>query len=248
MSTQKLLYNKIIEDYKKYYYNEEAKFYRKKIFLNQIRKFGDKKKSVIEIGCGPGYSLKILKESGFKFKSYYGIDVSNKSVEYFKKIHTKSACRVLDFSKRSIKLNRKFDIIFFNGCIHHMSKKLPIVFSNCKKILKKNGIIIMIEPNGSFLNFFRNLWYKFDNYFNHKDEEAVTIKTLDIYLDKKYRKIYLNYFGFAGFFLVLQSMILRTPSFFLNKTYKILTYFDLLLSKFNMKYLSAAYVIVYKKN
>ena len=37
--------------------------------------------------------------------------------------------------------------------IHHMSKKLPVVFSNCEKILQKDGIIIMIEPNGSFLNF-----------------------------------------------------------------------------------------------
>ena len=248
MTSQKLLYNKIFRDYKKYYYNKKAKFYRKKIFLNQMRRFGDKKKSVIEIGCGPGYSFKILKDSGFKFKSYYGVDASNKSVKNFKKIHPSIDCRVLDFSKRNIKLNRKFDVIFFNGCIHHMSKKLPIVFSNCKKILKKNGTIIMIEPNGSFLNFIRNLWYKYDDYFDHRDEEAVTIKTLDMYLDKKYKKIYLNYFGFAGFFLVLQSMILRIPSFFLSKTYKILTNFDLLLSKFNMKYLSAAYFVVYKKN
>ncbi len=247
MATQKLLYNKIFLDYKKYYYNKEAKFYRKTIFINQICKFGDKKKSVIEIGCGPGYSFKVLKDSGFKFKSYYGVDISNKSAEHFKKIHPSSDCQVLDFTKSNIKLNRKFDVIFFNGCIHHMSKKLPIVFSNCKKILKENGIIIMIEPNGSFLNFIRNLWYKYDDYFDHRDEQAVTIKTLDIYLDKKYKKIYLNYFGFAGFFLVLQSMILRTPSFFLRKTYKILTNFDLLLSKFNMKYLSAAYVVVYKK-
>ena len=83
MTTQALLYNKIFQDYKKYYYNKEAKFYRKKIFLNQIRRFGDKKKSVIEVGCGPGYSFKILKDSGFKFKSYYGVDVSNESVKNF---------------------------------------------------------------------------------------------------------------------------------------------------------------------
>ena len=248
MGAQNLLYDKLFLEYKKYYYNKEAKFYRKKIFLSQIRKFGNKKKSVIEIGCGPGHSLKILKDSGFKFKSYYGVDVSDKSIEHFKKVHPKYACSVLDFSKRNIKFNKKFDIIFFNGCIHHMSKKLPVVFSNCEKILKKDGIIIMIEPNGSFLNFFRNLWYKYDNYFNHTDEEAVTIKTLNIHLGKKYKKIYLNYFGLIGFFLVLQSMILRTPSFFLKKTYKVLTYFDLILSKLNMKYLSAAYVVVYKKN
>ena len=62
MTTQILLYNKIFQDYKKYYYNKEAKFYRKKIFLNQMRRFGDKKKSVIEIGCGPGYSFKLLKD------------------------------------------------------------------------------------------------------------------------------------------------------------------------------------------
>ena len=106
----------------------------------------------------------------------------------------------------------------------------------------------MIEPNGSFLNFFRNLWYKYDDNFDHIDEKAVTIKTLNIHLGKKYKKIYLNYFGLIGFFLVLQSMILRTPYFFLKKTYKVLTYFDLILSKLNMKYLSAAYVVVYKKN
>ena len=129
-----------------------------------------------------------------------------------------------------------------------MSKKLPVVFSNCEKILQKDGIIIMIEPNGSFLNFFRNLWYKYDDNFDHTDEKAVTIKTLNIHLGKKYKKIYLNYFGLIGFFLVLQSMILRTPYFFLKKTYKVLTYFDLILSKLNMKYLSAAYVVVYKKN
>ena len=57
-----------------------------------------------------------------------------------------------------------------------MSKKLPVVFSNCEKILKKDGIIIMIEPNGSFLNFFRNLWYKYDNYFNHTDEKQSQLK------------------------------------------------------------------------
>ena len=43
MGAQNLLYDKLFLEYKKYYYNKDAKFYRKKIFLSQIRKFGNKK-------------------------------------------------------------------------------------------------------------------------------------------------------------------------------------------------------------
>ena len=77
------------------------------------------------------------------------------------------------------------------------------------------------------LNAIRKLWYKLSSDFDHNDERALTSK-IDFHAYSNGLSL-LNsyYFGFAGFFIILQSMVLKTPKFIKHLSYKFLTYFDL---------------------
>ena len=75
--------------------------------------------------------------------------------------------------------------------------------------------------------------------------EAVQLPYSLIY--RRFEKIFYEYQGFIGYFIILQSMILRTPKFIKKKTYKFFTFIDIIFSKLNSKFLSPSYIIIYKK-
>jgi SAM-dependent methyltransferase len=242
------LYNEIAKIYQDHYFDMESVYYREEIYIKKLKKYFKGSVDILEVGCGDGSNIEILEKNGILEKNFYGLDISNNNCKLFQdKFENKYKFYHADFTEKNLKLEKTFDIILLFGAIHHMYKDIEILFQNLNNHLNKNGKIIIMEPNGSFLNFIRNYWYKKDKYFEAESEKALTIKEVDLFAEKNFLKIFYEYQGLIGYFVILQSMILRTPKIIKKKTYKILTLIDKILSKFNSKYLSASYILVYKK-
>ena len=241
-------YDKISKKYQEHYFDNESKYYRSKIFIQRFKKYLDDGVEILDVGCGNGSYIEILEENGIKGKNYCGLDTSIENTKLFNdKFNFKYKVFHEDFTKKNLNLNKKFDSILLIGAVHHMYLDIEIVFENLFNHLNENGKIVIVEPNGSFLNFLRNYWYKKDKYFDETSERALKLSEIDTVAEKKFRKIFCEYLGFIGYFVILQSMIFRTPKIIKKKTYKFLTYIDEIMSKFNSKYLSSSYIIIYKK-
>ena len=241
-------YDKISEIYQDHYFDNKNKYYRSKIYVERFKKYLTNGKDVLDIGCGDGSFIEILIENEILNKNYFGLDVSLKNAELFNK-KFKNRYDIFNefFTKKKLNLGKKFDIIFCIGAIHHMYIEINDVFENLYNHLNKSGKIIIVEPNGSFLINIRNYWYKKDKYFDSYSERALSIDEIDKVAKKKFEKILYEYHGFIGYFIILQSMILRTPKFIKRKTYKFFTFIDQIFGKLNSKFLSSSYIIIYKK-
>ena len=178
------------------------------------------------------------------------MDISKECVDDFNYMNKNNNANAYlgDFTQKNLNLNQTFDLILFMGVLHHMANDIDIVMDNINRHLNSEGIVIFSEPNANFLNLIRKIWYRLSDDFDHENERALTIKEIDFYAGKNsLNNIYYRYFGNLGFFIILQSMVIRTPKFIKHISYKFLTYFDLLLERIESKYLLAAMIIVYKK-
>jgi 2-polyprenyl-3-methyl-5-hydroxy-6-metoxy-1,4-benzoquinol methylase len=155
---QKILskYSHIFENEKKYYsktlfsssgdYDLEGEsfFHRANIKFKDI--LGDvKNKQILDVGCGMGTLSFYLAQKGAVVT---GIDLSKNSIEFCKK---ESENRGLDIEFREMNAqvpnfeDKSFDIIVGSRIIHHLPD-LELFFKECKRLLKKKGNIVFIEP------------------------------------------------------------------------------------------------------
>ena len=127
-----------------------------------MRKFIKNKKNIIEVGSGNGCIKKIL-----NFKKIILTDL----VVY------PWIDRQLDMKKMNLgkKYHNKIDVFIFNHSLHHCSNP-ALTLKRISKYLKKDGLIIMNEPEASF--FLRFIQYILDdegwsykvNIFNSKKD------------------------------------------------------------------------------
>ena len=103
---------------------------------------------LLDIGCGSGaYGIRIAAK-GFKT---IGIDISKRLL---KVAHRKSKEKKLDYNVilgdiENIPLkDESIDFVFCGFVLHHFPK-FETTIGEIKKVLKKNGIFTIIEPNGS---------------------------------------------------------------------------------------------------
>ncbi len=98
--------------------------------------------TLLELGMGPGKDLDILAET----YTITGSDFSTLFLELYKNSHPDADLLRLD----AVKLNteRKFDCIYSNKVLHHITQKeLQISFNHQLRLLNKNGLV------------FHSFWY-----------------------------------------------------------------------------------------
>ena len=123
-------------------YIKMAKGYDGSELINELRHYLKDGATVLEIGMGPGVDLDILK----KYYKVTGSDGSQVFVDRYKKQHPKSDVFQLD--AKSLDINRRFDGIYSNKVLIHLTKK------ECQDSLRKQKTII--NPNGLL---FHSFWY-----------------------------------------------------------------------------------------
>lgn len=161
-----VFFEKLPYEYDKYYVSRENFKHRKseKIdYLNKILskyvKHGD---YFLDVGCGSGLAVKVANDLGAKG---YGVDVNPVQINQGRvdlKLKT-----LIYGNIETVKLNKKFDVIFTNHTIEHVNN-LDKMISRIKSLLKPSGKLVIICPNYSRLYPEEPISEGHLNYFNNK--------------------------------------------------------------------------------
>lgn len=116
----------------------------------------DKTARLLDLGCGDGLDIAILKELGFK--NIIGVDISTSLIDQAKALNpsvkfVKATAEKLPFRGGS------FDIVLSDSMIYHLVDK-PKAFKEIKRILVKGGKLCLIEADNSRLRRFYD-WLTF---------------------------------------------------------------------------------------
>ncbi|MFW5644494.1 MAG: class I SAM-dependent methyltransferase [Bacteroidota bacterium] len=142
-------------------YIKMARPYDGRFLIRRLEKHLNEGASILELGMGPGKDMDLLSR---KYK-VTGTDLSKVFVSIYKKKNPGADLHVLD--AHQININRKFDCIFSNKTLHHLSKK-----ELRESILRQHEIL---NPGGIILHSF---W--------EGDREEVLSGLLFVYYRKKY--------------------------------------------------------------
>ncbi len=120
-------YDKISGDYGK-----NINLYCQKRFLGIVKKFAEGK--VLEVGCGTGHVQN-------KLKNVVGMDIT---LSMLKKNKNDAVCA--DAHSIPFK-DEAFDAVYSIDVIEHVQSPGKMI-EECRRVLKKNGILILVTPNG----------------------------------------------------------------------------------------------------
>ncbi len=96
---------------------------------------------ILDFGCGSGFTLRRI-SSLYSSNNLYGFDYNLKRVKDLNKIQNFKKL----YSQKILKIKKKFDIIILNHVFEHLIN--PVLYlKKIKRILKKNGLIILQMPN-----------------------------------------------------------------------------------------------------
>ncbi|MFC1709843.1 class I SAM-dependent methyltransferase [Candidatus Omnitrophota bacterium] len=107
---------------------------------------GIKNKDVLDIGCASGLSSIILSRRCFRVK---GMDISPKLIEQANRLWKNEANQPEFFvgdAEKIPKDSELYDVCFLGGVIHHFPDYQRVI-NEILRVLKKGGILLMIEPN-----------------------------------------------------------------------------------------------------
>lgn len=102
---------------------------------------------VLDVGCGGGvYGIAMAKQGA----KVIGLDLAKEAIEFAtrwarqEKVSFKGI--VGDAEKLPFK-NQSFDLVFFGALLHHLPD-CSVALAEAKRVLKKNGRLVLAEPNG----------------------------------------------------------------------------------------------------
>jgi len=126
--------------------------------VDEILRVSKKKKGkLLDIGCGPGFFIALMKKKGWEVK---GLDLSGWAVDFARE---KLGLDVYQGRIEEIEFKEKFDVI----TMYHLLEHLPDPLGSLKrvsKIITDNGILVIKGPN--FASFDRiwhgKKWWSYD--------------------------------------------------------------------------------------
>ena len=153
-----------------------------KYLSDQVKKSGNK---VLDIGCGAGTSIDILRPLG----QVWGIDVSSQAIKESRN------CGYFSLEKADIgsyhKYNHFFDLVACLDVLEHLNDD-DGVLKKIKTLLKRNGKLLITVPAFMFL------WSENDNAVHHF--RRYTAKELTNKLKKNgFQVVKISYFNFLLF-------------------------------------------------
>ena len=160
-------------------------------FLN-ILKNETKTKDVLDFGCGTGnFTKKVI---NFNPKKIVAVDISEEAIKKAKNnpgLNSKNIeyrvenCEDLNLNSDS------FDVAYGSGILHHLNLNRSL--SELKRILKKNGKIIFIEPMATnpIINFYR----KFTPNARTSDEHPLKLSDIE-FVKSLFINVEVKYYGF----------------------------------------------------
>ena len=130
---------------------------------------------ILDVGCGDGFHLNLLRQYGKKSWALEGIDIDKRAVEMAKK----SGLIVHQGSVESIDLpHNTYDLIFMIQTIEHVEKPNEVLLG-IRKLLKAGGKLIIVTDNTDSLDFRffkKSYWggYHFPRHWNLFNRNSLT--------------------------------------------------------------------------
>lgn len=125
----------------------QASFLKDLYFQNKINRiknlYREDKLNILDVGCGWGNFIQLLEKNHF---AYLGIDLSQTAVDLCQKKNLN--CQKIDLIELSKKAKQKYSAITFFQVIEHLKNPLEYL-RTAKKLLKKNGILMITTPNNN---------------------------------------------------------------------------------------------------
>ncbi len=120
---------------------------RAKIILENIEKI--KPQKILDAGCGRGFYINAL--TYFKFiKEIHGADINNKYLNIAKKNIADKRVRIIKTNLYSLPYpDNYFDFIIASEILEHLTDDKKALLE-LKRVLKKNGTLIITVPNRNF--------------------------------------------------------------------------------------------------
>ena len=244
-------FDQILDEYRSQYHSRGATHYKHKLIYSKIVPLIREKYpngcDILEVACGSGEnSFLLMKLLGDNYR-FSGVDISGESVVAFNQLMGIGSAEIKNFMKSEDSWSSQFEVVLIMGGLHHMVKGLDVVFENINSAVKPRGILLFVEPNARFMDVVRRWWYRHDRFFEEEHESALDERFLFNKYGGGWTQGYVNYFGFIGFFVILQSMILRTPKFLSRLLFRPLTQLDILCSNIFPRGWLAAYICSWEK-
>ena len=242
--SQKEHYNKIYDDYSLHYGDQYSLKYRDE-FINKYLAHGLilENHDTLDACCGNGELSRWLLG---KKCIITGIDISINAIKNYKIKFPGCNAICSSILSPGVKDN-VFDYIFIVGGLHHIYSYIHDVIDEIHRMLKHNGYFCFCEPHsGSFIDMARNVWYKYDEYFE-KDERSIDIEDVENRHSHQFEIKSKVYGGNIGYLMILNSLIFRIPLSFKKYYFKPMFYLEKILSRFNNKALSCFVVCQWMK-
>ena len=124
-----------------------------KVVSNQMRL---RNKLVLDYGSGPGHLIPHLQK--YKVKKYFALDFSEECLKVLKKKYSKrinfgGSFLGISESFKGKTYNDYFDVVLSLETIEHLNDEhLDSMMSEIKRVLKKDGIVVLTTPNKEDLN------------------------------------------------------------------------------------------------
>ena len=112
------------------------------IKFNYIKKKISNSKIHLDVGCGPGTFLGILK------KKSIGVDISINQINYAKKNYSTKKIKFYSYKNKLPIKSKSVDSVTLIELIEHVDNEdLALIFKECKRVLKDNGCLYLSTPN-----------------------------------------------------------------------------------------------------
>ena len=206
------VYKRQYEQNSNHWWFEGRKFIIKSILANFLK---NKKKRILDYGCGVGINLDMLSKFGKVF--YY--DKSKLAIKYVKKNYRKrkDILRINDLTH----FKNKFDLIVLTDVIEHIKNDKGVILK-IFNLLKNDGFVLITVP--AFQSLYSSKDISLKHYRRYNKAGLFRL------LNKNFNTIKFSYFNFI-LFIPISLFILffkivkinfinnveKKPNFFLNK-------------------------------
>lgn len=204
---QRDYYNQIANTYDSYYGNPFALKYRYMVYDRIIGNMSFDGKTVLDAMCGGGMASGYFVDKGAHISA---VDISDEQCAHYHQRFPKHDVRCESILQTSFD-DELFDFIVTDS-LHHLQPKVPETLVEMARILKPGGYILAYEPNArSFIDFFRQLWYRFDRKYFEDNEQSINIDAVGG-MNTQLELVQSIYGGRLAYLLVQEAMIFRVPS------------------------------------
>ena len=130
------------------------------------------RRDVLEIGCGSGYGAQLMAKQSPH--GYVGIDLMREQVELARE-RGLGGCEFMqgDVADLSAFPEGSFDLVVDFGILHHVPAWRKVA-SECMRVLRPGGLLLVEEPEGMFLQRFDQLFH-----WGHPEEAAFSEKEFE---------------------------------------------------------------------